>query len=66
MKDPFVEEIRNIRMEHTRAFQSDLSKIMEDLKIFEKKLGARVVHLEPKRKIQTPSSSENLGVRQTG
>lgn len=66
MKDPFVEEIRNIRMEHTLAFQSDLRKIAEDLKAFEKTLGDRVVHLQPKRKSPTKPSSEHAEARQTG
>ncbi len=66
MKDPFVEEIRNIRMEHTRAFQSDLRKISEDLKAFEKDLGDRMVHLEPKRRSPTKTWSKHADARQTG
>lgn len=66
MKDPFVEEIRNIRMEHTRAFQSDLKKISEDLKAYEIILGDRVVHLSPKRRSPTKPSSEHADARQTG
>ena len=66
MKDPFVEEIRNIRMEHTRAFQSDLRKILEDLKAYEKELGDRMVHLEPKRRSPTKPSSQHADARQTG
>ncbi len=66
MKDPFVEEIRNIRMEHTQAFQSDLRKISEDLKAYEKSLGGRMVHLEPKRRSPTKPSSEHADARQTG
>lgn len=65
MKDPFVEEIRNIRMEHTLAFQSDLHKIAEDLTKFEKELGDRVVHLPPKRRKPTTSSSEHADARLT-
>lgn len=66
MKDPFVEEIRNIRMEHTRSFQSDLKLISADLKAFEKELGDRVVHLQPKRRSPTKPSSEHADTRQTG
>jgi hypothetical protein len=66
MKDPFVEEIRNIRMEHTRSFQSELKLISEDLKAFEKELGDRVVHLESKRKGPTKPSYEHAEARQTG
>ncbi len=48
MKDPFVEEVRKYRMEHTRQFNSDLHLICEDLRKFESTLGERVVRLEPK------------------
>lgn len=66
MKDPFVEEIRNIRMEHTQAFQADLKLIAEDLKNFEQELGDRVVHLPPKRKSTIKPSFEHAVARQTG
>jgi hypothetical protein len=66
MKDPFVEEIRKIRMEHTRAFRSDLKKISEDLKVYEKALGDRVVHPEPKRGSPTKPSSEHADAHQKG
>lgn len=66
MKDPFVEEIRNIRMEHTKEFQSDLKKISEDVKAYEKKLSDRMVYLEPKRKSPTKTWSEHADARQTG
>ena len=48
MKDPFVEEVRKYRMEHTRQFNGDLQLICEDLREFERSLGERVVTLEPK------------------
>ena len=51
MKDPFVDEVRKSRMEHTRQFNSDLHLICEDLRRFESSLGDRVVTFEP-RKIQ--------------
>jgi len=51
MKDPFVEEVRNFRMEHTQKFNSDLHMICEDLRQFESSFRERVVTLEP-RKIQ--------------
>jgi hypothetical protein len=66
MKDPFVEEIRNIRMEHTLACKSDLNRIAEDLKNFEQELGDRVVHLPPKRRSTTIPSSERTEARKTG
>jgi hypothetical protein len=51
MKDPFVEEVRKSRMEHTKQFNSNLRLICEDLRRFEASLGDRVVTLEP-RKVQ--------------
>lgn len=59
MKDPFVEEMREFRMEHTRQFKSDLHSICEDLRRFETSLGGRVVTMEP-RKIQPTSKSRRL------
>ncbi len=50
MKDPYVEEVRKYRMEHTRQFDFDLHRICEDLREFEASLGERVVTLEPKRR----------------
>ena len=56
MKDPFVEEVRKYRMEHTQQFNSDLHSICEDLRHFESSLGNRVVTLPP-RKIQPTRKS---------
>jgi len=50
MKDPFVEEVRKHRMEHTRQFDSNLHRICEDLREFEASLGERVVTHEPKKR----------------
>jgi len=50
MKDPYVEEVRKYRMEHTRQFNSNLHRICEDLREFEAFLGERVVTLEPKKR----------------
>jgi len=50
MKDPFVAEMREYRMEHTRQFNSDLHKICEDLRQFESSLGDRVVTLSPRKR----------------
>ena len=50
MKDPYVEEVRQHRMAHTRQFDSDLHRICEDLRKFEATLGERVVTLEPKKR----------------
>jgi len=49
MKDPFVEEVRASRMEHTKQFKSDLHLICEDLRRFESSLGDRVVTLAPRK-----------------
>lgn len=49
MKDPYVQEVRKFRMEHTRQFDADLHLICEDLRQFETSLGKRVVTLEPRR-----------------
>ena len=57
MKDPYVEEVRKFRMEHTRQFNSDLHLICEDLRHFESSLGDRVVRLEPQRTKPTKQSS---------
>jgi len=59
MKDPFVEEVRRFRMEHTERFHSDLHRICEDLRRFESSLGDRVVTLEP-RKIRPKRGSKRL------
>ncbi len=56
MKDPYVEEVRKYRMEHTHQFDSDLHRICEDLREFEASLGERVVTLEPKKRRPTTSS----------
>jgi len=50
MEDPYVEEVCQHRMEHTRRFDSDLHRICEDLRAFEATLGERVVTLEPKKR----------------
>ena len=49
MKDPFVQEIRKFRMEHTQKFNADLHLICEDLRLFEATLGKRVVNPLPRR-----------------
>jgi hypothetical protein len=55
MKDPFVDEVRKFRMEHTKQFNSDLHLICEELRRFESTLGSRVVTLQP-RTIQPTSA----------
>ncbi|MBM4044567.1 MAG: hypothetical protein FJ279_05595 [Planctomycetes bacterium] len=59
MKDPFVDEVRKFRMEHTKQFNSDLHSICEDLRRFEATLGDRVVTLQP-RKLQPTRKSRSV------
>jgi hypothetical protein len=59
MKDPFVEEVRTFRMEHTKQFNSDLHMICEDLRRFESSIADRVVTREP-RKIQPTKKSRRM------
>ncbi len=40
MKDPFVLEIRNFRMEHTKKFNFDIHAICDDLRKYQKELHA--------------------------
>lgn len=56
MKDPYVAEVRKYRMLHTKKFNSDLHLIGEDLRNFERTLGARVVTLSPTRIQRTRNS----------
>jgi len=59
MKDPYVEEVRKHRMEHTRQFNSNLHLICEDLREFESCLGKRIVTLEPKKRRPTRASGKS-------
>lgn len=59
MRDPFVDEVRKFRMEHTKQFHGNLHQICEDLRQFESSLGDRVVVLQP-RKIQPTKKSKRL------
>ena len=63
MKDPFVEEVRKHRMEHTRQFDFNLHRICEDLRGFEATLGERVVTLEPKRRRPARASRKSAPKR---
>ncbi len=55
MKDPIVEEIREIRDAHAAKFQFDLHAICEDLRKQEKTCGHPVVSLPPKCILKKPS-----------
>ena len=60
MKDPIVEEVRRIRMEHTRQFNGDLDAIFADLRAVQGRCGHKVVRLAPNR-IQPPRGSTAPG-----
>ena len=45
MQDPFVEEVRKHRMEHTAKFHEDFDAICDDFLRIERTLGDRVVRL---------------------
>jgi hypothetical protein len=49
MKDPFVEEVRQHRMEHTRKFGGDLMAICADLRVIQKASGYKVVRFAPRK-----------------
>jgi hypothetical protein len=49
MKDPIVEEVRKLRMEHTRKYRGDLSAICADLHNVQISSGHKIVHLTPKK-----------------
>jgi hypothetical protein len=48
-QDPIVEEIRQIREQHSVKFNNDLRAIYRDLKKQEKKSGRKYLRFEPKR-----------------
>ena len=58
MKDPIVEEIREIRDAHAAKFQFDLHAICEDLRKQEKTCGHPVVSLPPKRILKKPDRNQ--------
>ncbi len=58
MKDPFVQELRKYRMEHTQRFHGDLHLICQDLRRYEGTLGDRIVTLEPRRSQPTRGSRQ--------
>jgi hypothetical protein len=61
MKDPIVEEIRKIRMEHTKKFGGDLKRICEDIRHLQSESGYQVVRrppklIEPKKSVKGDNS----------
>ncbi len=59
MKDPIVEDVRKHRMEHTRKFRGDLSKICADLRDVQVSSGYKVVRLAPRKLEPTMQSSRS-------
>ncbi len=49
MNDPFVNEIRQFRHEHTQQFDGDLAAICKDLRHIQQACGQPVVTFPPKR-----------------
>jgi hypothetical protein len=64
MNDPIVEEVRRLRMEHTRRFGGDMNRIFEDLRRIQRESGCAVVRRQPKlilpKKENTIESREAL------
>ncbi len=56
MKDPIVEEVRNIRDAHATKFNFNLHAICEDLRKKEKSCGHPVVSLPPKPPLKATGS----------
>jgi len=48
MKDPIVEEVRQIRDDHSKRFSYDLDAICEDYKTHQALVGERLVRLQPR------------------
>ncbi len=48
MRDPIVEEVRRLRMEHTKRFRGDLALIFQDLRKLEAQVGDRLVRARPR------------------
>ncbi len=51
MNDPIVEEVRRVRMEHTKKFHGNLAAICEDLRAIQATCGHKVVRL-PSRPVR--------------
>lgn len=49
MNDPIVDEVRQVRMDHTRNFNYDLDAICADLRAVQAKCGHKVVRLAARR-----------------
>lgn len=48
MKDPIVEEVRQIRNDHSKRFNYDLDAICEDYKVHQALVSERLVRLKPR------------------
>ena len=49
MNDPIVDEVRRVRMEHTKRFNFDLTAICNDLRSIQSTCGHKVVRLVPSK-----------------
>jgi hypothetical protein len=54
--DPIVEEVRNVRNEHAKKFNYDLSAIVADLKKQQKGSKRKFITLPPKQPIVLPQA----------
>lgn len=56
MKDPIVEEIREIRRKHAEKYNNDLHEICKELRIKEKKCGYVLKSFPAKVNIRLPDT----------
>jgi hypothetical protein len=68
IKDPVVEEVRQLRDEYAKQFNYDLEAIYRDLKAQEKESGQKYVSLPPRRlkcveQVTSRSNQEHLTKR---
>jgi hypothetical protein len=67
MKDPIVEEVRQIRDDHSKRFSYDLDAICEDYKTHQALVGERLVRLQPRAaKSGSRPASQRGGPLRTG
>ena len=59
MRDPIVDEIRNIRHEHAARFNFDLHAICEDLRKKEKTCGHPLVAPSPKPPVKATGNQQH-------
>jgi hypothetical protein len=59
--DPIVEEVRNVRNEHAKKFNYDLSAIVADLKKQQKGSKRKFITLPPKKPTVLPKPKVKKG-----